>query len=67
MSWLKSCLSWIAGAVFALAFMYLTGRRDGKHAEEKKQKDKVLHFSFVAKRIDDLSDDAVDRLPSKYD
>lgn len=53
--------------MFALAVSYRTGKRDGKNEEMQKQKDKTLQSAAMAKRIDNLSDADIDRLPSKYD
>lgn len=67
MTWLKKKLLWITGAITALVFFYLLGRREGKNAEQTKQKDKTIKWASVARRIDNLSDRDVERLPSKYD
>ena len=67
MTKLKSFIIWLAGAVFALAVSYRAGKKDGKNEEMQKQKDKTLQSAAMAKRIDNLSDADIDRLPSKYD
>lgn len=67
MIWLKEKLLWITGAFVALVFFYLLGRKDGKNVEQTKQKDKAIKRVSVARRIDNLSDRDVERLPSKYD
>lgn len=53
--------------MFALAVSYRAGKKDGKNEEMQKQKDKTLRSAAMAKRIDNLSDADIDRLPSKYD
>lgn len=67
MTWLKSCLAWIAGACIALAFMYWRGKKDGKQDEKEAQTEETLKKIAIAKRIDNLSNDDIDRMPSKYD
>lgn len=65
--WIANKLMWIAGAVAALAIFYFIGRRDGKANVELKQKEKELDALRIAKRIDDMSDSDIERMPSKYD
>ena len=67
MTWLKNKLLWIMGAITALVFFYLLGRRDGKNVESSKQKEKTIRWASVARRIDNMPNDDIDRLPSKYD
>lgn len=67
MKWIKQKIQWITGAIAALVFFYWLGRRDGKNAETKKTSDKAIKWCAVAKRIDDLSDDTISRMHSKYD
>lgn len=67
MSWLKQKLLWITGAITALVFFYLLGRKDGSYAEQFKQKEKLVKWTAAARRIDNLSDRDIDGLPSKYD
>ncbi len=67
MTWFKSCLEWITGAVIALVFVYWLGKKDGKQNEKEAQTEKTLNKIASAKRIDDLSSDDIDRMPSKYD
>ena len=50
-----------------LVSVYILGRRDGKRVEETKQQEKLLEKISLAKRIDDMSDSDIDRMPSKYD
>ena len=67
MTWLKNKLLWITGAITALVFFYLLGKRDGKYVESSKQKEKTIRWTSVARRIDNMSNNDIDRLPSKYD
>ena len=67
MTWLKNKLLWITGAITALVFFYLLGTRDGQYVESSKQKEKTIRWTSVARRIDNMSNNDVDRLPSKYD
>ncbi len=67
MTWLKEKVLWITGAIVALVFFYILGRKDGKNAEQTKQKDKAIKLVASARDIDNLSDLDVERLQSKYD
>ena len=64
---LKEKLLWITGAISALVFFYLLGRKDGKNEEQAKQKEILIDLARNAKHIDDLPDADIDRLQSKYD
>lgn len=67
MNWLESKIMWWVGAIIALIITYFIGRKDGKNGEKLAQKDKTLNKILSAHRIDSLSDDTVNRLPSRYD
>lgn len=66
-SWLKEKMVWLVGAIIALITVYLFGRKDGKNAEKIKQNEKTINQISKVKYISDLSDDVIDRMPSKYD
>ena len=55
------------GAIIALITTYIFGRKDGKNAERLEQKDKIVNQATTGKRIDNMLDTDIDRMPSKYD
>lgn len=67
MTWLREKLILITGAIFALVIIFRAGRRAGKNAEKIEEKEKILKKAIISRRIDNLSNDDIDRLPSKYD
>ena len=67
MTWLREKLILITGAIFALVIIFRAGRKAGKNAERIEEKEKILKKTVVSRRIDNLSNIDIDRLPSKYD
>ena len=67
MTWLREKLVLMAGAIFALVIVFIAGRKAGKNAERIEEKEKILKKIVISRRIDNLSNVDIDRLPSKYD
>lgn len=66
-SWIKDKCFWILAGLVALVSVYILGKSEGKNDEKHKQDKQKLDQVASAKRIDDLPDAVIDKLPSKYD
>lgn len=64
---ITSFFAWITGAILALVSVYWIGKSNGVSDEKENQTQKTLDKINTSKRIDNLDDDVVSKLPSKYD
>lgn len=64
---ITSFFAWITGAILALFSVYWIGKSNGVNDEKENQTQKTLDKINTSKRIDNLDDDVVSKLPSKYD
>lgn len=64
---ITSFFAWITGAILALVSVYWIGKSNGASDEKENQTQKTLDKINTSKRIDNLDDVVVSKLPSKYD